>query len=196
MGDQFGQSNAHLISRAFGWFYFSINAGSFISILLIPYLLQHCGSGVAFGVPGILMLAATVIFWLGRHRFVHIPPRGRTFLKDTFNREGLATLGRLGVIFLFVAVFWSLWDQSGGEWVLQANKMDLRFLGVTWLPSQIQAVNAVMILAFIPLFQYLVYPAINRCFRSPRCARSASGWWSSACRSWSAPGSRPSCGRA
>jgi len=40
----------------------------------------------------------------------------------------------------------------------------LRFLGITWLPSQIQAVNAVMILAFIPLFQYLVYPAINRVF--------------------------------
>jgi POT family proton-dependent oligopeptide transporter len=164
VGDQFGQSNAHLISRAFGWFYFSINAGSFVSILLIPYLLQHCGSGVAFGVPGVLMLAATVIFWLGRHRFVHIPPRGRTFLKDTFNREGLTTLGRLGIIYVFVAVFWSLWDQSGGEWVLQANKMDLRFLGITWLPSQIQAVNAVMILAFIPLFQYLVYPAINWVF--------------------------------
>ena len=65
---------------------------------------------------------------------------------------------------MFVAVFWSLWDQSGGEWVLQADKMDLHFAGITWLPSQIQAVNAIMILAFIPLFQYVIYPAINRFF--------------------------------
>jgi POT family proton-dependent oligopeptide transporter len=164
VGDQFGASNQHLISRAFGWFYFSINAGSFVSILLIPWLLQNYGSRVAFAVPGVLMAIATVIFWMGRKKFVHIPPGGRTFLRDTFNREGFATLGRLAVIYAFVAVFWSLWDQSGGEWVLQADKMDLHFAGITWLPSQIQAVNAIMILAFIPLFQYLIYPAISRVF--------------------------------
>jgi POT family proton-dependent oligopeptide transporter len=164
VGDQFGASNQHLISRAFGWFYFSINAGSFVSILLIPWLLQNYGSRVAFAVPGVLMAIATVIFWMGRRKFVHIPPAGRSFLRDTFDGEGLATLGRLAVIYVFVAVFWSLWDQSGGEWVLQAGKMDLHFAGITWLPSQIQAVNAVMILAFIPLFQYVIYPAISRFF--------------------------------
>jgi POT family proton-dependent oligopeptide transporter len=164
VGDQFGASNQHLISRAFAWFYFSINAGSFVSILLIPWLLQNYGSKVAFAVPGILMALATVIFWMGRRKFIHIPPRGRTFLTDTFSRKGFATLGRLAIIYVFVAVFWSLWDQSGGEWVLQADKMDLHFCGITWLPSQIQAVNAIMILAFIPLFQYLIYPAIDKVF--------------------------------
>src|SRR5206468_11464027 len=34
VGDQFGESNRHLLSKMFGWFYFSINAGSFISSLL------------------------------------------------------------------------------------------------------------------------------------------------------------------
>ena len=165
VGDQFCASNQHLLSRAFGWFYFSINAGSFISILLIPWLLQNYGSGVAFAVPGILMAAATLIFWMGRRKFVHIPPGGRTFLRDTFNRQGFTALGRLAIIYVFVAVFWSLWDQSGGEWVLQAQKMDLHFAGITWLPSQIQAVNAVMILAFIPLFQYAIYPAIGTVFQ-------------------------------
>ncbi len=164
VGDQFSASNQHLISRAFGWFYFSINAGSFVSILLIPWLLQHYGSKVAFAVPGVLMAVATLIFWMGRRKFVHIPPGGRTFLRDTFNREGFLALGRLSIIFAFVAVFWSLWDQSGGEWVLQAAKMDLHFAGITWLASQIQAVNAIMILLFIPLFQYVIYPAISRVF--------------------------------
>lgn len=164
VGDQFGSDNKHLISSAFGWFYFSVNFGSFFSILLIPWLLKVYGPGLAFGVPAVLMLLATVIFWSGRHKFVHIPPGGKTFLRDTFNREGFAALGRLAIIFAFVAVFWSLWDQSGGEWVLQAQKMDLQFLGITWLASQIQAVNAIMILAFIPIFQYLIYPAISKVF--------------------------------
>ena len=164
VGDQFNASNRHLIERAFGWFYFSINAGSFVSILLIPWLLEHYGSKVAFAVPGILMAIATFVFWMGRRKFVHIAPGGKTFLRDTFNKAGLLALGRLAIIYIFVAVFWSLWDQSGGEWVLQANNMDLHFLGVTWLPSQIQAVNAVMILAFIPLFQYVIYPLVSRVF--------------------------------
>ena len=85
-------------------------------------------------------------------------------MRETFSPAGLATLGRIAIIFVFVAVFWSLWDQSGGEWVTQAEKMDLHFMGIDWLASQIQAVNAIMILAFIPLFQYFIYPAISRVF--------------------------------
>src|SRR3954470_1462675 len=162
VGDQFGPWNQPLLSRAFGWFYFSVNFGSFFSILLIPVLLDKSGAGLAFGVPAGLMLLATVIFWTGRYKYAHIPPGGKTFLRDTFNREGFATLGRIAIIFAFVAVFWSLWDQSGGEWVTQAEKMDLHFAGINWLSSQIQALNAIMILAFIPLFQYVIYPGINR----------------------------------
>jgi POT family proton-dependent oligopeptide transporter len=164
VGDQFGSGNRHLLARAFGWFYFSVNFGAFFSVLLIPVLLDRSGPGSAFGLPAVLMVLAALIFWRGRHRFAHIPPGGRTFLRDTFNREGFATLGRIAIIFVFVAVFWSLWDQSGGEWITQAAKMDLHFAGLNWLPSQIGAVNSIMVLAFIPLFQYVVYPAISRVF--------------------------------
>jgi len=164
VGDQFSSGNQHLVSRAFGWFYFSVNFGSFFSIMLIPWLLEKYGARWAFGVPAVLMLLATWVFWMGRYKFAHIPPGGKTFLRDTFNKEGLLTIGRLAGLFAFVAIFWSLWDQSGGEWVLQAEKMDRKFLGIEWLSSQIQAVNAIMILAFIPLFQYVIYPAINKVF--------------------------------
>jgi POT family proton-dependent oligopeptide transporter len=40
--------------------------------------------------------------------------------------------------------------------------MDLRFLGMEWLPSQIQSLNSVFVLTFIPLFSYVVYPLIDR----------------------------------
>lgn len=164
VGDQFGALNQHLLSRAFGWFYFSVNFGSFFSILLVPWLLENYGALPAFGVPAVLMLLATVVFWMGRYKFAHIPPAGKQFLEETFSPEGRAALGRLAILYVFVAIFWSLWDQSGGEWVLQAEKMNLHFLGINWLASQIQAVNAIMILAFIPLFQYLIYPAVSRVF--------------------------------
>src|SRR5436305_13579046 len=121
VGDQFGESNKHLLSKMFGWFYFSINAGSFISTILCPFLLAdpRFGPRWAFGIPGVAMVIATIFFWAGRKKFVHIPPAGLGFLKQMFSREGLGALFRLAIVYVFVAVFWSLWDQSsGGSWTL------------------------------------------------------------------------------
>jgi len=162
VGDQFGPTNRHLLERVFGWFYFAINFGSFFSTLLTPWLLEHAGPGWAFGVPGILMALATLVFWLGRNRFVHIPARGSRYFAETFGPEGLAAILKLLPLYLLVAVFWSLYDQSGGAWVQQAQQMDRRFLGVSWLESQIQAVNPLLVLIFIPLFGGVIYPAVAR----------------------------------
>ncbi|MFM7034913.1 MAG: POT family MFS transporter [Planctomycetia bacterium] len=163
VGDQFGTSNRHLLERVFGWFYFAINFGSFFSTLLTPWLLEHHGPGWAFGVPGILMALATVVFWLGRNRFVHVPPRGTGYFRETFGHEGLTAIGKLVPLYLLVAVFWSLYDQTGGAWVQQAERMDRRFLGIDWLESQIQAINPLLVLLFIPLFGTVIYPAVARC---------------------------------
>src|SRR5437588_12140954 len=38
--DHFAQPHQHLLTRVFNWFYFSINAGSALSTLLIPWLLE------------------------------------------------------------------------------------------------------------------------------------------------------------
>jgi len=162
VGDQFGESNSHLLSRVFGWFYFSINAGAFISTLLTPWLLEHYGPWAAFGFPGVLMFAATIAFWLGRHRFVHIPPSGSGFLKEAFSNEGKAAMGKLIVLFLFVSMFWALFDQSGSSWVLQARDMNLMWMGIEWLPSQVQAANPLMIMLYIPLFNYVLYPFASK----------------------------------
>ena len=164
VGDQFGATNRHLIPKVFGWFYFAINFGSMISTLLIPVLLNRVGPHVAFGTPGLLMFVATWIFWLGRRKFVHIPPGGMAFVRETFSLEGLRSVGKLVVIYLFVAVFWSLYDQTSSAWVLQARAMDLRFLGVDWLPAQVHALNPILILILIPVFTYLIYPAVGRVF--------------------------------
>ena len=165
VGDQFGASNQHLLSRVFGWFYFSINFGSTFSTLLIPWMLEHWGPTWAFGLPGILMMLATFVFWMGRRVFIHIPPGGNAFLRESFSKEGLASVGKLVIIYFFIAIFWSLWDQTGSAWVLQAAHLDLNFLGWKPLPSQIQVLNPIFTLTFIPIFNYAIYPAINRVFK-------------------------------
>jgi POT family proton-dependent oligopeptide transporter len=164
VGDQFGQTNHHLLSRVFGWFYFSINLGAFLSMLATPWLMQAYGAPVAFAVPGVLMFIATLIFWAGRYKFVHVPPGGMRFVRETFSAVGLRSLGKLCMVYAFVAMFWALFDQTGSAWVLQAQHMNRNIMGVEVLPAQIQAANPLLVMLLIPLFSYLIYPAIGRIY--------------------------------
>jgi POT family proton-dependent oligopeptide transporter len=129
------------------------------------------------------MFVATVVFWLGRKKMVHVPPGGLGFLKDLRSREGLSVLARVWIIFAFTMIFWALWDQSsGGEWTIQCQKMDLYCGWIPWvsihfspftasagfglnlLPEQVNVVNGIFILGMIPLFNYWLYPAISKVF--------------------------------
>ncbi|MFD2257882.1 POT family MFS transporter [Luteolibacter algae] len=161
VGDQFGARNARLIPRIFNWFYFSINLGAFVSMLLTPWLLEWYGPHWAFGVPGILMAIATFMFWLGRKEFAHVPAGGMAFLKEAFGRDGLIAIFKLTPVYLFVAVFWALFDQTGSTWIFQSEDMDRNFLGFEWLPSQIQSLNSIFVLSFIPLFSLFIYPWVE-----------------------------------
>ena len=164
VGDQFGRSNQHLMSRAFSWYYLGINIGSSTSFLLIPWLLDNYGPAVAFGVPGAFMLTATLTFWLGRYRFVHIPPAGRSYLQEITGPEGQRVFKTLALLYILVAAFWSLFDQMGSTWVLQAQQMDRNLFGYEVLSAQIQAANPFLILVLIPVFTYLIYPFLGRFF--------------------------------
>jgi POT family proton-dependent oligopeptide transporter len=77
VGDQFDQTNKHRAKVVFDAFYWIINFGSFFASLLMPIFLRQFGASVAFGIPGALMLIATVIFWLGRKQYVMLPPAPR-----------------------------------------------------------------------------------------------------------------------
>jgi POT family proton-dependent oligopeptide transporter len=162
VGDQFGPSNQGLLSKAFGWFYLAVNFGSTFSIVMTPWLLKNHGPGWAFGIPAALMVLAVAVFWAGRNKFIHVPPAGKSFFARTFNRETATSLGGLAFIFAFMAVFWALWDQCGSTWTLQAEKMNRTLFGVEVMSSQVQAINGPLILAFVPLCQFVIYPLLNR----------------------------------
>jgi len=153
VGDQFDATNQDLLSKVYGWFYFSINAGSMISTVAIPWTYDHFGPRWAFGIPGILMALATIIFFSGRKKYVKVPPQGinrnnlvfitwyaLTHLSqkqpgqsmldvakgpyDPERVEGVKAVYRVMAVFFFTLAFWAVWDQCLSEWTLYADKMD------------------------------------------------------------------------
>jgi proton-dependent oligopeptide transporter, POT family len=170
VGDQFQKTNKQLIEKIFGYFYFAINLGAAASSLLTPFLLDKYGPHIAFGVPGFLMLVATIVFYKGRKVFIAVPPVGwKQYRGDVFSKQGKKAIINLSIMYIFVAVFWSLFDQTGSSWVLQAEKMDkfvnLGFVKFELLASQIQAINPLLIMLFIPLFTSFLYPKLNKFFK-------------------------------
>ncbi len=195
VGDQFNETNKHLVKKVFNWFYWMINFGSFFSTLWIPVLLKKYGPSVAFAVPGILMGIAVIIFWLGRKDYVNVPPSKEN--KEGFSQilwyslmhwsqkkrgehlfdvakakyseasiEGSKAVLRIMKVFIAVSVFWALFDQSSSSWVLQAEQMDLNVLGMKFESSQIGALNPLMVMGLIPLCSFWLYPMVEKIFRT------------------------------
>lgn len=191
VGDQFDDSNKSLIPKAFGLFFFCINIGAFLSQLCIPYVSKNFGYAWAFGIPGILMAIATIIFVAGRNKFIRKPAAGirrenfvainfyalanmrsrkagETVLdvaKNKYSEEtvkGVKAVWRILVFFSMVPIFYALYYQSTSEWILQAQKTDLHFLGIDWLAEQVQSTNGILVLVFIPFFTFVLFPFLER----------------------------------
>uniref|UniRef100_A0A0A9WYN2 Oligopeptide transporter 1 n=1 Tax=Lygus hesperus TaxID=30085 RepID=A0A0A9WYN2_LYGHE len=69
---------------------------------------------------------------------------------------------RLMLLFAPTIVFWALYEQQGSRWTFQANRMDGNFYGFIVQPDQMQTVNPVLCLIFIPLFEGVVYPVLAK----------------------------------
>jgi POT family proton-dependent oligopeptide transporter len=55
-----------------------------------------------------------------------------------------------------------LFDQKASAWVLQARNMDLQVGPFTFEPSQLQAINPLLVMILIPVTAGLAYPAFQR----------------------------------
>lgn len=147
VGDQFTAANAHLVTRVFQIFYFIINYGSFFSTILTPLLLRYFGAEVAFGVPGVLMGIATFVFWGGRDKFVHVPPKpgGRLGLFDT-----LVTTLLFTPLFSLIVGYFFLWEHYLAAAQADAQRTGVEFAGVTTaLVAQFFAAHAWLPLATV-----------------------------------------------
>src|SRR3954447_24913009 len=98
VGDQFDQTNKHRAKVVFNAFYWIINFGSLFASFLTPLFLRYLGPAVAFGIPGALMFISTVILWLGRKRYVMVPPAPpdpHSFLRVSRDAIASGTRGKI-----------------------------------------------------------------------------------------------------
>jgi POT family proton-dependent oligopeptide transporter len=191
VGDQFVKGQEDLLQKVFNLFYFMINFGSFFSTLLIPWTRIHYGYQVAFAIPGILMGIATLVFWLGRHRYVTIPPSGPDpnsfghvvwyaathrsqrpaggrFLDAARGRftdevvDGVQSAFNVMSVFFLVAIFWALFDQHSSSWIFQARKLDLEVLPPgTWLYPDGLTIAPEQVQAANPILVMLLIPLMT-----------------------------------
>ncbi|RZC34281.1 peptide transporter family 1-like, partial [Asbolus verrucosus] len=148
---------------------------------------------LAFAVPGVLMVVSIVIFAAGKPLYKIRKPEGNVvvqvlkcighgikqkiksndkvnhWLDRSENKYGkslvndVKTTLKVLVLFIPLPIFWALYDQQGSGWTFQATRMDGYIGFYTILPDQMQVVNPLLILIFIPLFTYAIYPAFAKC---------------------------------
>ncbi|XP_043852032.1 solute carrier family 15 member 2-like [Dromiciops gliroides] len=202
-GDQFEEEHAKERSRFFSVFYLAINAGSLISMFVTPMLRGdvQCFGGdcyaLAFGVPGMLMVLALVVFALGSKMYKKPPPEGNIVVKvskciwfaisnrlknrsseipkrehwldwaeEKYPKQLILEVKALTrVLFLYIPLpmFWALLDQQGSRWTLQATRMNGNMGFFVFQPDQIQVLNPLLVLIFIPMFDFGLYPLVKMC---------------------------------
>lgn len=85
--------------------------------------------------------------------------RGKYSLAEV---EGVKATLAIIKVFATISVFWALFDQQGSSWTLQAKEMNLEVWGMKLEPSQIQALNPIMVMALIPFFSFWLYPTLEK----------------------------------
>ncbi|XP_068185617.1 solute carrier family 15 member 2 [Antennarius striatus] len=71
---------------------------------------------------------------------------------------------RVLVLYIPLPMFWALFDQQGSRWTIQAARMNMAFgQSFSIKPDQMQMLNALLILLFVPVFDLIVYPLVSFC---------------------------------
>lgn len=76
--------------------------------------------------------------------------------------DDIRTLVRILVLYIPLPLFWTLYDQRGSRWTLQADKMDGRVGSYTILPEQILLCNPLFVILLIPLFEFVLNPLLAK----------------------------------
>jgi len=182
VGDQFRPDQEHLLTKVFAWFYWSVNLGAAAAYLVIPFVHEHYGYRWAFGIPGIFMGLATLVFWLGTRHYIRQPP-ARPQNKNPSSvvparsdlQPARRTKALLGILMMFAPIpaFWALYNQVNTTWVLQGNHMTPFY----FMNSEtMQSTGAFLVMIWVPVLTMWLYPlAERRGWRPTPLRRMAAG---------------------
>ncbi|XP_072253772.1 solute carrier family 15 member 1 [Leuresthes tenuis] len=103
-----------------------------------------------------------------RHRSKQYPKRKHwmDWAEEKYEKLLIAQIKMvLKVLFLYIPLpmFWTLFDQKGSRWTLQATTMNGDFGLLVIQPDQMQTVNPILILTLVPVMDSLIYPLIKKC---------------------------------
>ena len=178
VGDQFGPQDERALTKVYGWFYWAINLGAAFAFFLIPIVQREAGYRWAFGVPGIFMGLATLIFWLGRKQYIRPGPSGKNRAKSSETRQNEAkAVWRIIMVFITVPMFWALFNQVNSTWVLQGNAMAPAWKVKDYYlinGETMQAAGAVLVMIWVPILTLLVYPMLEKMGIKPTALRRMS----------------------
>ncbi|GFT35608.1 solute carrier family 15 member 2, partial [Nephila pilipes] len=82
---------------------------------------------------------------------------------DTDLIHDIKGLLRILIIFIPLPMFWALFEQQDLKWASQATGMDGEISKVFYVkPHHIQIANPLLIVILIPIFDWMIYPALER----------------------------------
>lgn len=65
-------------------------------------------------------------------------------------------------LFMPLSLYWALSEQQGSSWVIQAMKLNGNLGFYTILPDQMQVISSILLIVYIPLFDYILYPLLSK----------------------------------
>nr|XP_027203330.1 solute carrier family 15 member 2-like isoform X2 [Dermatophagoides pteronyssinus]XP_027203331.1 solute carrier family 15 member 2-like isoform X2 [Dermatophagoides pteronyssinus] len=82
---------------------------------------------------------------------------------DNKTRKDVKALLRVLFLYIPLPIFWALFDQQASRWTLQAIRMNHQLTSHFIIkPDQIQVINPLLVILFVPIFDYLVYPVMKK----------------------------------
>ena len=150
----------------FSIFYMGINLGAFLGPIIGGYLAQKVDWHVGFASAGVGMMLGLVQYILGKERLQ--PAIKKLAARQTAGKTAAAArasrftaqewrrLATVGILFIFAAVFWGAYEQSGSTLNLFADRYTrLSLFGLAFPSSWFQAVPAIFVIVLAPIMAAL-----------------------------------------
>lgn len=161
--------------QCFGGDCYALAFGVPAALMIVALVVFIAGSGLYKRNPpqgNILLEVCNCIGFAIKNRWTrsrYDPPRMHwlDWAADKYSKrliQEIKMVLRVLVLYIPLPMFWALFDQQGSRWTLQSTRMNMAF-GETFIikPDQMQMLNALLILVFVPIFDLIIYPLVGLC---------------------------------